>query len=157
MTKFSNKAPRAECIDNNNGANSYVKPTLTSTSGTFKTGDGYVWKYMYSVDSSSNSKFTTTNYIPVSTNAAVQGNATPGSIDVIQITDGGNSYFVYETGYIGGMVNKYVVQLAKSMATALPIPLPAPVMMMICFMSLRSILISLSFVLQLQLLANSFQ
>ena len=103
-----------KCIDNNNGANSYVKPTLTSTSGTFKTGDGYVWKYMYSVDSSSNSKFTTTNYIPVSTNAAVQGNATPGSIDVIQITDGGNSYFVYETGYIGGMVNKYVVQLANT-------------------------------------------
>jgi len=103
-----------KCIDNNGGANSYVKPTLTSTSGTFKTGDGYVWKYMYSIDSSSNTKFTTTNYIPVSTNSAVQGNTTPGSIDVIKITDGGNSYFVYETGYIGGMVNKYTVQLANT-------------------------------------------
>jgi hypothetical protein len=103
-----------KCINNNGGANSYVKPTLTSTSGTFKTGDGYVWKYMYSIDSSSNTKFTTTNYIPVSTNSAVQGNATPGSIDVIKITDGGNSYFVYETGYIEGMVNKYTVQLANT-------------------------------------------
>jgi hypothetical protein len=103
-----------KCIDNNNGANSYVKPTLTSTSGSFKTGDGYVWKYMYSIDSYSNSKFTTTNYIPVSTNSAVQGNATPGSIDVIKITDGGNSYFVYETGYIGGMVNKYTIQLPST-------------------------------------------
>jgi len=103
-----------KCIDNNNGANSYVKPTLTSTSGTFKTGDGYVWKYIYSIDSTSNTKFTTTNYIPVSTNAAVQGNATPGSIDVIKITDGGNSYYVYETGYIGGMVNKYTIQLPST-------------------------------------------
>jgi len=103
-----------KCIDNNNGANSYVKPTLTSTSGTFKTGDGYVWKYMYSIDSYSNSKFTTTSYIPVSTNAAVQGNTTAGSIDMIRITDGGNSYFVYETGYIGGMVNRYIIQLANT-------------------------------------------
>jgi len=103
-----------KCIDNNNGTTSYVKPTLTSTSGTFKTGDGYVWKYMYTIDASSNSKFTTANYIPVSTNAAVQGNTTPGSIDVIKITDGGNSYFVYETGYIGGTVGNYVIQLPQS-------------------------------------------
>lgn len=103
-----------KCIDNNNGGTSYVKPTLTSTSGTFKTGDGYVWKYMYTVDSYSNTKFTTQYYIPVSTNAAVQGNTTPGSIDVIRITNGGNSYFVYETGYIGGMVNESIVQLANT-------------------------------------------
>jgi hypothetical protein len=103
-----------KCIDNNGGANSYVKPTLTSTSGTFKTGDGYVWKYMYSIDSYSNSKFTTTNYIPVSTNTAVQGNTTPGSIDVIKITNGGNSYFVYETGYIGGMINNNTIQLPNT-------------------------------------------
>lgn len=100
-----------KCIDNNNGANSYVKPTLTATSGTFQTGDGYVWKYMYTIDAASNTKFTTTNYVPVTTNTAVQGNATPGSIDVIRITDGGGGYFVYETGYIGGLPNKFTVQL----------------------------------------------
>ena len=100
-----------KCIDNNNGANSYVKPTLTSTSGTFKTGDGYLWKYMYTIDSASNTKFTTTNFIPVVANSAVQGNTTPGSIDLIKITDGGNGYVVFQTGYIGGMVNEYTVQL----------------------------------------------
>jgi hypothetical protein len=100
-----------KCIDNNGGTTSYVKPTLTVPSGIFKTGDGYIWKYMYSIDSTSNTKFTSTNYIPVSTNSAVQGNATPGSIDVIKITNGGNSYFVYESGYIGGVVNKYTIQL----------------------------------------------
>jgi hypothetical protein len=103
-----------KCIDNNNRAQSYVKPTLTSTSGTFKTGDGYVWRYMYSIDSYSNTKFTTINYVPVSTNAAVRGNTSPGSIDVMRITDGGNSYFVYETGFINSMVNRYIVQLPQT-------------------------------------------
>lgn len=103
-----------KCIDNNNRANSYVKPTLTTSSGTFKTGDGYVWKYMYTIDSTSNTKFTTSGYIPVVTNTAVQGNTIPGSIDVIKITDGGNSYYVYESGYISGMVNPYTVQLSAN-------------------------------------------
>lgn len=100
-----------KCIDNNDGANSTVKPSLTSTSGVFKTGDGYVWKYMYTVDPASNTKFTTTSYVPVVPNTAVQGNATPGSIDVIKVTNGGSGYEVYESGYIGGIVNKFIVQL----------------------------------------------
>ena len=98
-------------IDNNDNANSTVKPSLTATSGVFKTGDGYVWKYMYTIDAASNTKFTTTDYIPVVPNTAVQGNATPGSIDVIKITNGGSGYEVYESGYIGGVVNKYIIQL----------------------------------------------
>ena len=100
-----------KCIDNNNGANSTVKPSLTSTSGVFKSGDGYIWKYMYTVDPASNTKFTTTSYIPVVPNTAVQSNATPGSIDVIKITNGGEGYEVYESGYIGGVVNKFIIQL----------------------------------------------
>lgn len=100
-----------KCIDNNNGANSYVKPSLTSATGTFKTGDGYIWKYMYTVSSASNTKFTTTEYIPVDENLAVQGNATPGSIDLIKITDGGNGYSVSETGYIAGVPNSFRIQL----------------------------------------------
>lgn len=103
-----------KCIDNNGGANSTVKPTLTATSGTFKTGDGYVWKYMYTVDPASNTKFTTNSYVPVVPNTAVQGNATPGSVDVIKITNGGSGYQVYEGGFIGGMVNKFVVQLPQT-------------------------------------------
>lgn len=92
-----------KCIDNNNAVASTVKPSLTSATGTFKTGDGYVWKYMYSISSSSNTKFATVEYIPVDENLAVQGNATPGSIDLIKVTDGGNGYSVFETGYITGV------------------------------------------------------
>jgi len=103
-----------KCIDNNNDANSTIKPSLTSTAGTFETGDGYVWKYMFTIDAASNTKFTTADYIPIVPNTAVQGNATPGSIDVIKITNGGDEYFVYETGYINGMVNKYTIQLPNT-------------------------------------------
>ena len=45
-----------KCIDNNSG-NSTVQPSLTSTSGTFKTGDGYVWKYLYTIETNANTKF----------------------------------------------------------------------------------------------------
>ena len=37
-----------KCIDNNNGATSTVEPTATGTS-TFKTSDGYSWKFMYNI------------------------------------------------------------------------------------------------------------
>lgn len=100
-----------KCIDNNNGVVSYVKPSLTSSAGTFKTGDGYVWKYMYTIDSTSNTKFTTSNYIPVITDTNVQGNTQPGTIDVIDITNGGSGYYVYESGYIGELVDNYTIQL----------------------------------------------
>lgn len=108
-----------KCIDNNGGANSTVKPSLTTTAGVFKTGDGYVWKYMYTVDAASNTKFTTTDYIPVVPNTEVRSNALPGSIDVIKVTNGGNSYTVYETGYIGGVV---VVNDETTIANRIQLP-----------------------------------
>lgn len=103
-----------KCIDNNNGANSTIKPSLTATSGVFKTGDGYTWKYMYTIDAASNTKFTTSGYVPVVANAAVSGNATPGSIDIIKVTSGGNGYVVYENGYINGVFGQSIVQLPSS-------------------------------------------
>ena len=101
-------------INNNNGGNSTVKPTLTATTGTFSTGDGYVWKYMYTIDSASNTKFTSNSYIPVVPNANVSGNATPGSIDSAVVTNGGVNYQVFETGYLQSLVNAYSVQLPST-------------------------------------------
>lgn len=100
-----------KCVFNNYGANSTVKPSLTTTSGTFKTADGYIWKYMYSIDASSNTKFTTSSYIPVVANTAVQGNAIPGTIEAIKIANGGSGYNVYETGLISNFTDKFTIQL----------------------------------------------
>ena len=91
-------------IDNNNGSASTIKPTLTTQSGTFMTSDGYIWKYMYTVDTNSNTLFTTTNFIPVKANNAVIANAMSGTIDAIRLTNGGNNY-PYYTGYLVASAN----------------------------------------------------
>lgn len=107
-----------KCIDNNGGANSTVKPSLTTTSGVFSTADGYVWKYMFTVESNANTKFTTNEYVPVTPNTDVVNNATKGSIDFIKVTNGGNNYQAYDSGYLQNFTNNYVVQIAN---TASPI------------------------------------
>ena len=105
-------------INNNNGSPSTVKPTLTATSGTFSTGDGYVWKYMYTIDSVSNIKFTTSNFIPVVSNTYVSSNAVPGTIDSVIITNGGSGYNVYEDGYLQNFVNGTALQLPATSNTS---------------------------------------
>lgn len=55
-----------KCIDNNDGAESTVKPTGYLTT-TFQTSDGYTWKYMYSVEESDQINFLSENWLPVQT------------------------------------------------------------------------------------------
>ena len=103
-----------KCIFNNNGEPSTVKPAVTSPIGVFKTGDGYVWKYMYTIASNANSKFTSARYIPVTPNPDVANNAIPGSIDHITIVTGGNNYHAYDSGTLQNFTNTTVVQLANT-------------------------------------------
>ena len=102
-------------ISNNNGANSTVMPSGTSTN-ILTTGDGYKWKYMYSISASDVIKFVTSDFIPVKTlgaKAAVEGDigglgtaatddnstqwdvenaAVDGTIEHARVTAGGSSY-----------------------------------------------------------------
>lgn len=103
-----------KCISNNRGAKSTVEPRLTTSYSTFNTADGYVWKYMYTVDPQANTKFTTTTYIPVATDNNVSGNAVSGSIDAYIITDGGNNYSIYESGFLYKFINKTTLQLPST-------------------------------------------
>lgn len=103
-----------KCIDNGGGARSTVKPTLQSTSGTFNTGDGYTWKYMYTIDAGSNTKFMSTNFMPVIANAAVQANAIGGSIDAIRVVNAGSGYSVYETGVVESVLDRYTIKLPNT-------------------------------------------
>lgn len=59
-----------KCIDNNSGTTSTVKPSSTSTSGTFQAAGAtgfYTWKYMYTVSETDLERFYTSNWIPVKT------------------------------------------------------------------------------------------
>ena len=74
--------------------NSTVAPSV-KTINPIVTGDGYIWKYMYSITKAQYEKFATTNYIPVIANTSVETNATPGTIEVIDIVTPGRGYDNY--------------------------------------------------------------
>ena len=70
-------------ISNNGNAQSTVQPTGTGTA-IITTGDGYKWKYMYSISASDVIKFVTSDFIPVKTigaKAAVDGEASGGGLN----------------------------------------------------------------------------
>lgn len=102
-TKFYIVTPNWDvykCISNNNGAPSQNVPTQKITTGTVQETDGYVWKYMYSISSGEQLRFTTSEYIPVKTLANddgtlqwdVQDNAIDGGLEHIQVVYGGQDY-----------------------------------------------------------------
>ena len=102
-------------ISNNNGANSTVMPTGTSTN-ILTTADGYKWKFMYSISASDVIKFVTSDFIPVKTIGAkagidgevgglgtaasddnsaqwdVENAAVDGTIEHARVTAGGSNY-----------------------------------------------------------------
>jgi len=84
--------------DTPNGKPSLDEPTFTDleprSAGT--SGDGYVWKYLYTLKPSEVAKFETSDFIPVpsnwessSDNSAVRDNAVDGSIKIVTITNRG--------------------------------------------------------------------
>lgn len=87
-----------KCLYNDANTSSTVEPSGTDNDA-FETSDGYIWKYMYSANSTIMGKFATTEYMPVVANTSVTGNATPGSIEVIKVEDGGIGYANYLTGH----------------------------------------------------------
>ena len=84
--------------DNTEGRPSLDEPTFTDleprSAGT--SGDGYIWKYLYTIKPGDIVKFDSTDFIPVpdawATNTddqAVRDNAVDGSIKIVTITDRG--------------------------------------------------------------------
>ena len=100
-----------KCIFNNNGSNSTIKPSLVTTRGNLNSADGYIWKYMYTIDSSSNLKFSSDSFVPALQDPNVQSNSIPGTIDAMQITNGGSGYSINEEGFIVGFINPTTIQL----------------------------------------------
>lgn len=111
-----------KCIHNGFGPNhpegvpSTVKPSVRQTTGNFQTSDGYIWKYMFTCESTKYINFQTNNYIPVTPNNDVIDNSVPGTIDNIVLMDGGSNYQVYETGFLKNFVNNYIVELPSTSA-----------------------------------------
>lgn len=79
-----------KCLDNNNGVASTVKPT-TNALFPFRTSDGYLWKYMYTVPSFKRTKFLSRNYLPVQ-KALTDSFYNKGAIEQIVVTNPGSGY-----------------------------------------------------------------
>ena len=84
--------------DNPNGRPSLDEPTFTDLEprSAGSSGDGYIWKYLYTIKPSDIVKFESTDFIPVpqnwetsTDNAAVRDNAVDGSIKIVTITNRG--------------------------------------------------------------------
>lgn len=91
-----------KCLDNNGNTASTITPDIAHISGSntdlYETSDGYRWKYLFSVSSAQNQKFSTENYFPVIANSAVTSSAIDGSINLIKVIDGGRRYDNYLEG-----------------------------------------------------------
>jgi hypothetical protein len=90
-----------KCIDNAGGIASTGQPLFSETDAdeeNYTTADGYRWKYMYTIDTATYNKFTTTDYIPVVANTYVTQFANSGSIDAVFVVSGGNNYLSYANG-----------------------------------------------------------
>jgi len=77
-----------KCLDNNSGANSTVEPTGTDVT-ILATGDGYKWKYMYSLSAAQQTNFLSTDFMAVATDSTVSSAATDGAINVVKIKTAG--------------------------------------------------------------------
>jgi hypothetical protein len=88
-----------KCLSNSYGTTSLNRPTGTTPSP-FQTPDGYVWKYMYTIQSSDAFKFMTSNWMPCYTltynDGSAQWNsqqsAISGTVDNIDVLVQGTGY-----------------------------------------------------------------
>jgi hypothetical protein len=89
-----------KCLWNNKGGAStnepYFEPGTFNANQIFQGADDYKWKYMYTISSGLKSKFMDDAWMPVPTGNNIptptQTNAGYGSIDVINVTNGGSGY-----------------------------------------------------------------
>ena len=93
-----------KCLDNRGGIPSTQPPDKTDTNAfdeIYRTSDGYIWKYMYTIPYADMEKFATESYVPVIANTSVATNAKNGAIDVVVVESPGKRYDNYLEGTIG--------------------------------------------------------
>jgi len=89
-----------KCLDNDGDTASTVEPTGTGTS-IITTGDGYKWKYMYTLSAAQQANFLSTDFMAVATNSTVAAAAVDGALDTVRIKTAGSSYKVSGGGTSG--------------------------------------------------------
>jgi len=78
-----------KCLENDGDTASTVKPTGTSTS-ILSTGDGYKWKYMYTLTAAQRTNFLSTDFMAVATDSTVAAAAVDGAVNHVRIKTAGS-------------------------------------------------------------------
>ena len=99
-----------KCLYNNDGVPSTIEPSQT-TANTFQTGDGYIWKYMYTLSGANNAKFSTNEFIPVDANTLTESAAVNGSIEIVKVENSGSGYIAYANGTITEVLSNTIFKL----------------------------------------------
>lgn len=89
-----------KCLWNNNGSAStvepYFEPGTFNANQVFQGADDYKWKYMYTITTGTKIKYMDENWMPVpvgnTTPNPLESTKTWGSIDVVNVTNGGINY-----------------------------------------------------------------
>jgi hypothetical protein len=89
-----------KCLWNNNGGTAtkepYFEPGTYNVNDVYQGSDGYKWKYMYTITYANKIKFLDDTWMPVPMSTSVPNPidtfAGAGSIDVINVTNGGSGY-----------------------------------------------------------------
>ena len=117
---FMTSAYRVYKVLDNNGGTAYSGAEPTSTSNDPFAIGGYVLQYMYSLTTAEVEKFLTTDFMPVSTDTTVSGNASDGAIDSFVVTAGSGAtdgtYYaaVYGDGTSAGTSSGAIISIVVS-------------------------------------------
>ena len=107
-----------KCIDNANGAASTVDPKTIGTptqATTFQTVDNYKWRYVAKIPSRSYVDFSSSYFAPIYPDyLTVSTAATYSGVEVVVLTNGGNGYTSYTSGYVVSAPNSTVIQISDN-------------------------------------------
>lgn len=102
-----------KCIDNNSNSASIYQPSLVQPNS-FQTADGYIWRYITSLDYVTYARYTTTKYNPINSNSSIVAAAyTYSGVEALVVEDGGIGYQTYHDGTINGLIDPYTIQIAN--------------------------------------------
>lgn len=101
-----------KCLDNANNTVSTVEPTIDidgqlPENPFIETGDGYRWKYIYTIPYGLKQKFFTTEWMPVVSDSVATDSAVDGRIDIVDIISGGSDYYSKEGR--DGSIDSYAI------------------------------------------------
>ena len=82
-----------KCLDNNSNATSTVEPSVSDgETSILTTGDGYKWKYVYTLSAAQQTNFLSTDFMAVATNSTVSSAAIDGAINIVKIKTAGTGF-----------------------------------------------------------------